>query len=150
MPDNAREIENLVYTYAERIDAGDLDGVADLFRHGRIEAAPGIVFEGVDQVRRLYQGSTRLYGDGTPRTRHMTTNVLVEVGDGPTGAARSCYTVFQQTDDLPLQPIISGRYRDSFHQVAGRWWFDTREMFVDLVGDLSHHLLFELERPAPG
>ena len=28
--------------------------------------------------------------------------------------------------------------------VDDRWWFDTREMFVDLQGDLSHHLLFEL------
>ena len=31
MSDGAREIENLVYTYAERLDAGDLDGVATLF-----------------------------------------------------------------------------------------------------------------------
>jgi len=31
MSDGAREIENLVYTYAERLDAGDLDGVAALF-----------------------------------------------------------------------------------------------------------------------
>ena len=79
MTDNAREIENLVYTYAERIDAGDLDGLAELFRHGRIQAAPGMVFEGTDQVLRLYQGATRLYEDGTPRTRHVTTNVIVEV-----------------------------------------------------------------------
>ena len=36
MIDSAREIENLLHLYAERIDAGDLDGVAELFRHGRI------------------------------------------------------------------------------------------------------------------
>jgi hypothetical protein len=52
--------------------------------------------------------------------------------------------VFQQTDELPLQAIIAGRYHDTFRRVEGRWWFDTREMFVDLTGDLSHHLLFEL------
>ncbi len=34
--DAAREIENLLYTYADRIDRGDFDGVADLFTHGRI------------------------------------------------------------------------------------------------------------------
>ena len=27
---------------------------------------------------------------------------------------------------------------------TAQWCFDTREMFVDLTGDLSHHLLFEL------
>jgi 3-phenylpropionate/cinnamic acid dioxygenase small subunit len=145
MPDNAREIENLIYAYAERIDAGDLAGVAELFRHGRIEAAPGVIIEGAEQVRKLYEGSTRLYEDGTPRTRHVTTNVAVEVDDDAgTATSRTYYTVFQQTDDLPLQPIIAGHYHDTFHRVDETWCFDTRTMFVDLKGDLSHHLLFEL------
>lgn len=145
MPDNARAIENLVYAYAARIDAGDLAGVAALFEHGRIEAAPGVVVEGADAVHRLYQGSTRLYEDGTPRTRHVTTNVAVEVDEeAGTATARSYYTVFQQTDELPLQPIIAGHYHDTFHQVDGNWCFDTRTIFVDLKGDLSRHLLFEL------
>lgn len=145
MPDSARAIENLVYAYAERIDAGDLAGVAELFSHGRIQAGPGMVFEGAEQVRSLYDGATRLYDDGTPRTRHVTTNVAVEVDDhAGTASARAYYTVFQQTDELPLQAIIAGRYHDTFHRLGGRWWFDTREMFVDLAGDLSHHLLFEL------
>jgi hypothetical protein len=39
---------------------------------------------------------------------------------------------------------IAGRYHDSFHRIDGRWWFDTRVLFVDLVGDLSHHLLYKL------
>jgi ketosteroid isomerase-like protein len=145
MPDSARAIENLVYAYAERIDAGDLAGVGELFRHGRVEAAPGMVFEGADQVRKLYERATRLYADGTPRTRHVTTNVIVEVDDAAgTGSARASYTVLQQTDALPLQPIIVGRYRDTFHRVDGEWCFDTRAMLVDLTGDLSQHLLFDL------
>lgn len=145
MPDDAREIEHLIYAYAERIDAGDLDGVAELFAHGRIEAAPGVVVEGVDQVRALYAGTTRLHEDGTPRTRHLTTNVAVEVDhDADTAWSRSYYMVFQQTDALALQPIIAGRYHDTFHRVDGSWRFDTRTLLVDLKGDLSQHLLFEL------
>lgn len=145
VPDNSRVIENLIYAYAERIDAGDLAGVAALFRHGRIQAAPGVLIEGEDEVRNLYDSATRLYEDGTPRTRHTTTNVAVEVDDvAGTGSARSYYTVFQQTDELPLQAIIAGHYHDTFHRVDGEWHFDTREMFVDLTGDLSKHLLFEL------
>lgn len=143
--DEAREIENLLYAYAERIDAGDLAGVAELFRHGRLEAAPGVVFEGTDEVRSMYDAATRLYDDGTPRTRHVTTNVAVEV-DRTTGTAtsRAYYTVYQQTDELPLQVIIAGRYHDRFHRIDGEWCFEVREMFVDLTGDLSHHLLFDL------
>ena len=100
MADAAREIENLLYTYAERIDAGDLEGVADLFVHGRIlpsaDAPTDRAIVGRDRVLALYRGSTRLYDDGTPRTKHVTTNTIIEVADGAsTAAARSYYTVFQ-------------------------------------------------------
>lgn len=145
MPDNCRTIENLIYAYAERIDAGDLAGVAELFRYGRIKAGPAFVVEGTEEVRGLYERSTRLYEDGTPRTCHVTTNVAIETDeDAGTAVARSYYTVFQQTDELPLQPIIAGHYHDTFLRKDGEWHFDTREMFVDLTGDLGHHLLFDL------
>ncbi len=150
MSESAREIENLLYVYAERIDAGDLDGVADLFRHGRIlpfaDAPPEARFEGRDGVRAMYGAATRLYEDGTPKTRHVTTNSIIEVDDeSHTAKARSYYTVFQRTDVLPLQPIICGHYHDTFHKIDGVWWFESRTMFIDLVGDLSQHLLYELK-----
>jgi hypothetical protein len=150
--DAGRAIENLLHTYAERIDAGDLEGVADLFAHGRIRASadapPEQAVTGRDAVLAMYRGSTRLYDDGLPHTRHVTTNSIVEVDEAAgTASARSTFTVFQQVDDFPLQPIISGRYHDTFHLVDGAWWFDTRIMHVDLVGDLSRHLLFELRQP---
>ena len=70
---------------------------------------------------------------------------IIEVEDGAdTASARSYFTVLQQVEDLPLQPIISGRYHDTFHRIDGSWWFDTRIMRVDLVGDLGRHLLYEL------
>ena len=150
MADPAREIENLLYTYAERIDAGDLAGVADLFSHGRIapspDAPPDMRFEGRERVLALYRGSARIYDDdGTPHTKHVTTNAIIEVDDGADSAsARSYYTVFQRVEDMPLQPIIAGRYRDTFRRIDGRWWFDTRIILVDLVGDLSRHLQYEL------
>ena len=149
MADSAREIENLLYTYAERIDAGDLEGVAELFAQGRIlpspDAAREIAFEGREAVLGMYRAATRLYEDGTPRTRHVTTNAIIEVDEATaTAAARSYYTVLQQTEALPLQPIICGRYHDTFRRIDGRWCFATRTMFVDLVGDLSQHLLYDL------
>ena len=149
MADSAREIENLLHSYAERIDGGDFDGLADLFAHGRILPSPSgsrtTAIEGRAGVLAMYRAMTRLYPDGTPRTRHVTTNAIVEVDEQTgTATARSYYTVFQQTDALPLQPIICGHYHDTFARIDGRWWFATRTMFVDLVGDLSHHLLREL------
>lgn len=146
--DAARLIENLIYRYAERIDAGDLDGVAELFTHGRIHGQengpPETVFEGRDRVRELYGMATRLYeDDGTPKTKHLTTNVSIVVDEaGSSASARTNYAVTQATPELPLQVIITGHYLDTFHVVDGEWWFDTRVMFIDQTGDLSHHLLF--------
>ncbi|MGI9591103.1 MAG: nuclear transport factor 2 family protein [Myxococcota bacterium] len=149
MSDAAREIENLLHTYAERIDAGDLEGVAELFSHGCIRPSADAPREqdiaGRDAVLALYRSSTRLYEDGRPHTKHVTTNSIIEVADdGGTASARSYFTVFQQVEDFPLQPIIAGSYHDTFQRLDGRWCFESRIMHVDLVGDLSRHLLFEL------
>ena len=70
------------------------------------------------------------FDSGTPKTKHLTTNVSVVVDDeAGTASARSNYAVTQATPDLPLQVIITGHYRDTFHVVDGEWWFDTRVMF---------------------
>lgn len=143
--DASRAIENLLYTYAERIDLGDLDGVADLFAHATLHAVPGgppeTRFEGADAVRRLYEKTTRLHDDGTPRTKHLVTNPIVEVDDDAgTASCRSSYCVLQATPELALQPIVTGRYHDTFHVVDGAWCFASRTIFVDQTGDLSQHL----------
>ena len=146
--DSAREIENLLYTYADRIDRGDFDAVAELFTHGRIHGVEGggpeTVFEGRAEVRALYGRTTGIHEDtGTPKTKHLTTNSIIEVDDeAGTATAQSCYLVTQATAELPLQVIITGRYRDTFRRVDGRWWFDTRTMYVDQTGELGHHLMF--------
>jgi 3-phenylpropionate/cinnamic acid dioxygenase small subunit len=149
MADGVREVKNLLYTYAERIDAGEFEGIAALFTYGRIQAAadapPEATFEGPDAVLAMYEGATRRHADGTPRTKHVTTNAIVEVDEAAgTASSRSHYLVTQATEDLPLQIIITGHYHDTFRRIDGVWWFDTRVMFVDQVGDLSHHLSIDI------
>jgi len=147
MSDSALEITNLIYTYAERLDAGDLDAVAAIFAHGRIcgveNGPPETVFEGSAGVRKLYNMATKIYEDGTPKTRHNTSNVQLHINEAE-GTARSTsyYCVTQATPDLPLQVIVTGHYKDTFHRLDGLWWFDSRIMFVDQVGDVSQHLKF--------
>jgi 3-phenylpropionate/cinnamic acid dioxygenase small subunit len=147
MTDSAREITNLIYTYAELLDGGDLDGVARLFEHGRIcgveGGPPETVFTGSARVREMYAMATRIYEDGTPKTKHNTTNVQLHIDDaGGTARSTSYYCVTQATADLPLQVIVTGHYKDTFHRVNGVWCFDSRTMFVDQVGDVSQHLKF--------
>jgi hypothetical protein len=48
--------------------------------------------------------------------------------------------VLQATDDLPLQPIIAGRYHDRFELVDGQWRYCERVIHSDLRGDMSAHI----------
>jgi 3-phenylpropionate/cinnamic acid dioxygenase small subunit len=134
------EICNLLYTYAERIDAGDFDGVARLFERATYRSQAGTEYRGAAAVLEVLRRFVILY-DGTPRTKHVTTNVIVEVDEAQDVAtARSYYTVLQAVDGLALQPIIAGRYHDRFERAGGCWRFSDRFIFIDLVGDLSKHL----------
>jgi 3-phenylpropionate/cinnamic acid dioxygenase small subunit len=134
-------VEHIVYGYAERIDLGDFEGVADLFAHATYKGGgpddPGVV--GSEPVLEILETMVRRYDDGTPRTKHVTTNLVIDADDAA-ATARSYYTVYQQLEDFPLQPIIAGRYHDRFAVIDGTWRLTERVIFCDLVGDLSRHL----------
>lgn len=139
-------IRNLLGTYCDRIDAGDLAGVGQLFADGRLADEHGAVLAtGADEVTRFYERTTRLHDDGTPRTKHLVVNtVFEEPTDGTSVAVRSSYVVLQATDGLALQPIIGGGYVDRFARGADGWHFVERRFRVDLLGDLSDHLAIDL------
>ena len=147
MSANAYEqIRNLLGTYTETMDGGRFGDLAELFRDAKMVSESGdVIADGYDAVRQNYERGTQLY-NGSPRTKHVTTNVVIEVDeDAGTATARSAYVVFQGTEKLPLQPIITGRYRDSFvRDGTDRWKFSERMFFVDQIGDLSHHLTYEV------
>ncbi len=146
MTDNDRvAISALVFAYAERLDAGDLTGVADLFADAslRTQGQPGAL-HGRDAVHALYAAMVLLY-DGRPCTRHVTTNVVIDVDTSAgTASARSYFTVLQARPELPLQPIIAGRYQDEFVRRDGVWSFAERVISVELVGDVRFHLKPEI------
>jgi hypothetical protein len=148
--DSARVIENLIGRYAELIDGGDFDGVADLMSLatlGAVGETNGV--RGRTEVARLFHETTLRHDDGTPRTKHVTTNLIVDVDDeSGTATARSYFTVLQAVAGLPLQPIVAGRFHDRFERVAGTWRFAERRFAVDLVGDVSLHLAGDTLRPA--
>ncbi|HXA13282.1 MAG TPA: nuclear transport factor 2 family protein [Mycobacterium sp.] len=139
------EIANLLYSYAEYMDSGDFAGAASLFRHARLRVGDGGGGDGTvdaDTMLSLWRGMVIVYPDGTPRTRHVVTNPIIEVDDAAgTATCRSYYTVLQQTDGFPLQVIVTGRYHDRFERVDGRWRFAYRDYsLIDAAGDVSHHL----------
>ena len=40
--------------------------------------------------------------------------------------------------------MIAGRYRHTYAFVENRWRVATMHITIDLVGDLGHHMLFDL------
>ncbi len=134
-------IRNLLGLYGERIDAGDFEGLGDLFARGVLADAEGRPFAtGPEEVAVFFAGGTTLYG-GSPRTRHLTTNtVLAERAADGSVTARSAFVVFQAAEAMALQPIAAGRYVDRFEQDDhGTWRFAERRFDLDLPGDLTHH-----------
>ena len=139
-------ITSLMFRYAECVDGADFDGIAALFARGKItnEGVAGAIV-GPDAVRKLYERTNRVHEDGTTRTRHVNSNVIVDIDDDAANAtARSSFVVFQQTPVLSLQPIVSGRYRDTFVRSGSDWRFECRHIVVDHVGDVREHLTFDL------
>ena len=68
MADHRGAIENLLYTYAEAIDAGDYEAIGALFAHAAITDADGNpIAVGAQAVTALYTATTRKYEDGTQR-----------------------------------------------------------------------------------
>ena len=111
-----------------------------LFADATFIGAAGPV-SGRDAIERMLRDSLIVYDDGTPRTKHLTTNLAIEI-DEEAGRAdsRSYFTVLQALPEVALQPIVSGRYQDRFAHRDGRWCFVERRVRTDLVGDVSRHL----------
>jgi 3-phenylpropionate/cinnamic acid dioxygenase small subunit len=134
-------VRNLLGRYCELMDAGDWDGLAELLAHAVLTDDRGReAARGRTGVLRMYADGTVTY-DGSPRTRHLTTNPVIDFDEAAgTATARSSFVVFQATDNLPLQPIAAGRYRDRFALHEGEWVFTERSFALDQVGDVSQHL----------
>lgn len=140
MSNSATEIANLLYRYAELMDSGELEAVAALFDSATIKSQ-GTLLDSQGLLEQ-WQQWVKIHPTGTPLTKHVITNPIIEVNEEANAATcRSYYTVLQATDTLPLQVVAAGRYHDEFERVAGLWRFRYRDYSLfDLKGDLRDHL----------
>ena len=139
--ESKHDILRLMNEYCYAVDNGALDLFAKLFERASFEISgdPGGVLNGSGAVREMLC-NVALY-DGKPQTKHVMTNVQIDVDDTGIGATAQCYiTVFQALPpDFPLQPIFIGHYHDVFAKSADGWHFKSRSISPDLIGDLSYH-----------
>ncbi len=135
------EVRSLLGRYCQLIDAGDFAGVGDLMADAVLCTEDGTpIARGAAEVAQLYAGLVTLHEDGTPGTQHVVANTVLSESGGHV-VARSSYVVFQALPDLPLQPIVTGSYVDTFaSDDAGTWRFIERRFSMGGAGNLDHHL----------
>lgn len=132
-------IQNLVHTYPYLLDSGDFDGLGRLFARCKVYSGGHLASDcNAETAAAMFRDWLYLY-DGVPRTRHYLSNMIIEPQSQTRAIVRTYVTVHQQTDTLPLQPIIGGDYQDTVEKIDGTWRFVERRMANDLVGNLSVH-----------
>jgi 3-phenylpropionate/cinnamic acid dioxygenase small subunit len=138
-------ITELLYRYAELIDAGDFDGVGRLLARATFAGTRSASTSGAEAIAKLFGATTRRHPahGNTPRTRHLVLNPVVEISGERTATARSTFCVVQNTETVPLQPIVVGRYFDTFTCDDDGWYFTGRQVDVEMIGDISAHLMFD-------
>jgi SnoaL-like domain len=132
----------LVYRYPDLIDSGDFDGIGVLFAHAVLRSGDSASIRGSDELVPMLKRLVRTYEDGRTCTKHVVTNLVIEVADDrSTATAKSYITVMQaRPPEFPLQIIASNRHFDRFERVDGVWRFAERVDVQDLAGDMSRHI----------
>lgn len=134
------EIQRLVHTYPYLLDRGDLEGMGRLFADAVVYSGGALMADrSAEAMTAAFRDWLVLYPDGTPRTRHCLSNVIIEPAGEGRAIVRSYVIVFQQADQRPLQAVIGGDYLDTVEKSGGAWRFVERRMGNDLIGDLTAH-----------
>lgn len=143
MTNHACEITNLLYRYAEIVDSGKLEELATLFAEAKFKIFGSDELQDPASTIAMLKGVVKIYACGTPRTKHVVTNPIIEINEvAGTATCRAYYTVLQATDGVPLQVIASGRYNDKFKRFDNAWKFTYRDYTLfDLKGNLGGHLV---------
>ncbi len=121
MTDSYTEVANLIARYAELIDGGDFDGVAELLSEAAVGAGDSTsLLKGRQAIRALFTSTTRIHPDGTPGTKHVTTNLILHIDDDDgTATARSYWTVLA-SGTRAAPPTHSGRSLSRSFPARGR------------------------------
>ena len=127
-------IKRLMHDYCTAIDHGDFTRFGLLMKDARwlVEGEPPSPDSATNVI---------VYDDGTPRTKHVVSNIDITLADSGSEARGHSYVqVYQQTPGRPLQVIFVGEYSDEFRYIDGEWSFATRDIRHPLFGDLSGQL----------
>ena len=131
----AREaIRDLVARYNSTADSARFDETMALFAEDAVMDLDGVVHEGRDAIRRMFEGAAGTLAEhaaGQPADqprylRHFTGTLQIDLVDATTAKGRCYYHVI-----LPHGLDHWGRYIDDYGLIDGRWLFTRRREKLD-------------------
>ena len=147
--DDYHAIQNLINLYFQKVDAGDFEGCGALFKDAVVHyPSSGMkISKDPAAIAELMRSYVKLYGDAQiPLTRHHSGNIIIEPAGTNTAKAQCSAIIFQGTPDFPFQAIGEASYSDVFEKIDNVWTFIYREINLNFMGDMSHHLSREVKR----
>ena len=140
--DSFHAIGNLLARYSQLVDAGDFEGVGAHLAHCTLSSgATGREWAGAAAITGMYRSAVIVDERGSPRTKHLTTNMVVDIDDDAGRATAESSFVVLQAGRGAIAVICAGRYEDELARIDGDWQLVRRHMVLDLEGDLSAHLV---------
>jgi ketosteroid isomerase-like protein len=125
-----RACEQLSVAYARTVDFRDYDAFVELFEDDAVLDL-GMRLQGKAAIRE----SMRKRGDHV-RTRHVLTNIFVEVQDARHARGIAYVTLYRHVGPKAQEPVPStlatavGHYEDAFVLTSDGWRFKSRVMHV--------------------
>jgi hypothetical protein len=132
-----RACERLVYVYSRALDLGDMSAAADCFAENGSMARPMMpdqVIQGRETIR-----ASLLTRPKTLLTKHLATNVMIDVESRDSASGISCLTMISTTppaDSKPPYvsqgPLWFGEFKDRYVRENGVWKFLERRGSIQM------------------
>jgi hypothetical protein len=131
-----RACERLVYDYSLTLDRGDMSGAADYFAENGAMArpmAPDQLIEGRETIR-----ASLITRPKTLMTKHLATNVMIDVHSKDSASGLSYLTMISCTPGDAKPPFVSpgplyfGEFKDKYVRENGVWKFLERRGSIQM------------------
>ncbi len=131
--EDERDIRNLIIRYAQRLDARDHRGYAELFaRDGRWSGRMGDA-TGPEAIEAMLVQGLGPTPEGFRNTKnfHLMSNIIIEI-DGDAAKAESRLVYFARSKEARPVPMLAGRYFDELVREDGVWRFKFRQVIGEI------------------
>lgn len=143
-------IEDIIFRYADAVDGADMETVGRLLHACTVTLPGDVVLQGGNAIRDHYSRTVVFYDRDervvpyarlacSPRTRHITSNLIYDFDPAVTTADVQSYFTVYQTLGGTSRIIAGGRYVDRFEYGISGWTMVTRRIHIDQRGDMSRH-----------